>query len=161
MRQYKGWASIVLGMHDALVSTLGLVIGLVSAGAGKYTIILTAIIACMSAAMSMTASQYLAERANNNTRVAFMRGMITGGAYFFTACMLVMPFVFISNTVVAATMMYIVAVSVIGFFNYVKSVLSGGPFWSRFLEMLLVCFIVTGIAFVIGECAKSWLGITI
>lgn len=155
------WGSIVLGMHDALVSTLGLIAGLVFANAGRYVIILTGIIACVAAALSMAASEYLAQKANGNIGDALPRGLATGATYISTAVLLLLPFVFIGNTFIAMGMMYVVAVSVIWFFNFLKYRLSNVPFWPRFLEMLGICFIVTASAFIIGECARICFGIQI
>ena len=155
------WSSLVLGMHDALVSTLGLVVGLAFANATQYIIVLTGIIAAASAGLSMMASEYLSQKADGNMRGATKRGIMTGVAYVFTACMVLVPFLFISNMVVAVIMTYIVAISVIFFFNYVKSKLNGKRFWPAFFEMMLVCFVVTMASFIIGEAAKIFLGITI
>ena len=56
--------AIVLGMHDALVSLTGLIAGLAIAMADRHSIILTAIIASVTASLSMGASNYLSVRAN-------------------------------------------------------------------------------------------------
>lgn len=158
---YSFWGCAVLGMHDAIVSTTGLVVGLVFADAGQYTILLTGIIASVAAGLSMTASEYLANRASDNSDIALRCGLSTGASYLFTAGMLVVPFLFISNTYVAMVMTYVVAVSVIFFFNYVKSRLCHQKFWPKFIEMITICAIVTIAAFLIGEGAKLFFGIHI
>ncbi|MBO7509355.1 MAG: VIT1/CCC1 transporter family protein [Alphaproteobacteria bacterium] len=158
---YSFWGCAVLGMHDAIVSTTGLVVGLVFAAAGRYAILLTAIIASVAAGLSMTASEYLAVRAGGNARTAMRCGIATGAAYLFTAGMLVVPFLFITNTFVALAMTYITAVSVIFFFNFVKSHICHERFWPRFVEMISICAIVTFAAFIIGECAKLFFGVEI
>lgn len=155
------WGCAVLGMHDAIVSTIGLVVGLVSASATQHVILLTGVIAGVAAGLSMTASEYLATRVDGNIDVARHCGLATGAAYIFTTSMVLMPFVFISNTVVAMLASYFVAVSVIFFFNYVKSRLSRTRFWPHFIEMLTICAIVTFAAFLIGEGAKILWGIEI
>ena len=60
---FNSAGAIVLGMHDALVSLTGLIAGLAVAMADRYAIILTAIIASITASLSMAASNYLAVRA--------------------------------------------------------------------------------------------------
>ena len=155
------WSSLVLGMHDALVSTLGLVVGLAFADATQYIIVLTGIIAASAAGLSMMASEYLSQKAGGNMRSAFRRGIMTGAAYVFTAAMLLMPFLFISNIVISVIMTYVVAISIIFFFNYLKSKLNGQRFWSAFFEMMMVCFVVTMASFIIGEGAKILFGVTI
>lgn len=155
------WSSLVLGMHDALVSTLGLVVGLSFADATQYIIVLTGLIASVAAGLSMMASEYLSQKAGGNMRGAFRRGIMTGAAYVFTAAMLLVPFLFISNTLIAVIMTYVVATSIIFFFNYLKSKLNGQRFWAAFFEMMMVCFVVTMASFIIGEGAKVLFGIVI
>ena len=155
------WESMVLGMHDALVSTLGLITGLVFAAAEHDIVVLTGIIASVAAGLSMTASEYLANRVIGDSRAAILRGIATGITYVFTAGFLLVPFVFISNPFVALLMAYTVAISVIFFFNYVKSKLCHDKFWPRFFEMLTICLVVTVTAFLIGEAAKIFFGVEI
>ena len=155
------WGCAVLGMHDAIVSTIGLIVGLVSASANQHVILLTGVIAAVAAGLSMTASEYLATRADGKSDVARHCGLATGAAYVFTAAMVLMPFIFINNTIVAMLFSYFVAVSIIFFFNYVKSKLSRTAFWPHFTEMLIICIIVTFLAFLIGEGAKFLWGIEI
>ncbi len=150
-----------MGMHDAMVSTIGLVTGLVFAAADKYTVILTCIIASVAAGLSMAASEYLAARADGKSDIAIWRGIATGTAYVFTVGFLIVPFVFITNTIYAILMTYVIAISIIWFFNFVKSRLCSERFWPRFLEMLTICAIVTATAFVIGEGARIFFGIKI
>ena len=155
------WGCAVLGMHDAIVSTTGLVVGLVFADAHQYVILLTGVIAAVAAGLSMTASEYLANRAADTSDIALRCGIATGVSYVFTAAMILMPFVFVTNSFVAMGLSYFVAVSIIFFFNYVKSRLSHTKFWPSFLEMFFICFGVTLVAFLIGEGAKLFLGIEI
>ncbi|MBO4480505.1 MAG: VIT1/CCC1 transporter family protein [Alphaproteobacteria bacterium] len=154
------WDSIILGMHDAIVSTIGLITGLVFASASAHVVLLTGIIASCSAALSMAASQYLAKH-ENNSEIAIWHGMSTGIAYLFTASMLLIPFLLINNPFIAITMTYITAIAIIFFFNFIKSKLCGTQFWSCLARMLIICAAVTSIAFLIGEGAKLFLGIEI
>lgn len=155
------WSSLVLGMHDALVSTVGLVTGLAFADATQYIIILTGIIAAVSAGLSMMASEYLSQKAGGNMRGAMRRGIMTGIAYVFTSIMLLMPFMFVVNPFVAVFTTYIVGVFIIFIFNYLKSNMNHQRFWPAFTEMLVVCFLVTTVAFAIGESARILFGISI
>ena len=155
------WSSLVLGMHDALVSTLGLVTGLAFADATQYIIILTGIIAAVSAGLSMTASEYLSQKAGGNVRGALMRGVMTGVAYVFTSALLLVPFVLFRNPFVAVSATYIVGVAIIFGFNYLKSKIDAQKFLPAFIEMLVVCFVVTTVAFIIGESARVLFGISI
>jgi VIT1/CCC1 family predicted Fe2+/Mn2+ transporter len=155
------WSSLVLGMHDALVSTLGLVTGLAFADATQYIIILTGIIAAVSAGLSMTASEYLSQKAGGNSTTAMWRGVMTGIAYVFTSALLLVPFVLFRNPFVAVSATYIVGVAIIFGFNYLKSKMNAQKFLPAFIEMLVVCFVVTTVAFIIGESARILFGISI
>ncbi len=155
------WSSLVLGMHDALVSTLGLVTGLAFADATQYIIILTGIIAAVSAGLSMTASEYLSQKAGGNSTTAMWRGVMTGIAYVFTSALLLVPFVLFRNPFVAVSATYIVGVAIIFGFNYLKSKMNAQKFLPAFIEMLVVCFVVTTVAFIIGESARVLFGISI
>ena len=152
---------MVLGLHDAMVSTIGLITGLVFAAGNQYAIVLTGIIASVAAGLSMTASEYLAARADGKSDLAILRGLATGATYVLTATFLLVPFIFIRNTIYAVIMTYIIAISIIWFFNFVKARLCGEKFWPRFLEMLTICAMVTAAAFIIGEGAKIFFGIKI
>lgn len=57
--------AMVLGMHDALVSLTGLIAGIAFTMPRRRDIVLTAIIASITASMSMAASNYLAEKAGD------------------------------------------------------------------------------------------------
>jgi len=151
----------VLGLHDAMVSTIGLITGLVFAAADQYTIILTCVIASVAAGLSMAASEYLAARTDGQSDIAIWRGVATGATYIFTVGFLIVPFVFVRNTIYAVLMTYLIAISIIWFFNFVKSRLCGEKFWPRFWEMFVICAIVTATAFIIGEGARIFFGIVI
>jgi len=155
------WSSLVLGLHDALVSTLGLVTGLAFADATQYIIILTGIIAAVSAGLSMTASEYLSQKSGGNSSTAMWRGIMTGVAYVFTAAALLIPFALSMNPVVAVSLTYVISIAIIFGFNYLKSKIMAQNFWAAFIEMLVVCFVVTTVAFAIGESARVLFGIVV
>ena len=90
-RRYKSAAAIVLGMHDAIVSLTGMIAGLTFALADKKLIILSAVIASVSAGLSMGASCYLAEKTNDNP-YAVHAGFTTSAAYMGTCIFLILPF---------------------------------------------------------------------
>ena len=107
---FNSAGAIVLGMHDALVSLTGLIAGLAVAMADRYAIILTAIIASITASLSMAASNYLAVRANGNTR-AIVAALYTGGAYMVTCAVLILPFFVFTNRTIEMTVMFAIAVA--------------------------------------------------
>ena len=152
--------AIVLGMHDALVSLTGLIAGLTFSLADRYLIILSAIIASVTAGLSMGASEYLAEKTNDNPH-ALYAGTMTGVAYMVTCAILIVPFFVTKNTYSALMASMTNAVLMILICNLCIGHARGRPFWRHAVEMLVICAGVSIIAFMIGEAAKHILGVTI
>ena len=151
---------IVLGMHDALVSLIGLIAGLTFAGFDRQLIILSAVISSVAAALSMSASCYLAEKTAKNP-LAIRAGFLTGVAYIVTCIGLLVPFFIVSDTIVALLLSFGVVVAMIFGCNYCIHRSSGHAFWRHAIEMLLICTGVSIVAFFIGEFAKYAFNLTI
>ena len=158
--KFNSAGAIVLGMHDALVSLTGLIAGLAVAMADRYSIILTAIIASITASLSMGASNYLSVRAGGEKH-AFINALYTGGAYMATCILLIIPFFIFENRATELTIMFAIAVSEIFLFNYFLGRIQNKPYMKNFIEMLCVCAGVSIVAFFIGLCANVCLGINI
>ena len=158
--QYVG--SMVLGLNDALVELTGTIAGLSFALQNTGMVALSGIITGVSATLSMAASNYLAERADNNPN-ALKSSVYTGVAYLITVALLVMPYLILPNNLwfVALLMMIAVVVLVILAFNYYVSVAKSVPFRKRFLEMITISMGVAVIAFLIGLLAKALLGVNV
>ena len=155
---FRSAGAIVLGMHDALVSLTGLIAGLAVAMADRYVIILTAVIASVTASLSMGASNYLAVRTDGGRR-AFISALYTGVAYMATCAVLIVPFFVFENRVVEMAVMFAIAVAEIFGFNYYLGRMRRRPYMRNFLEMLGVCMGVSIVAFLIGLCANKCFGI--
>lgn len=161
MRQnYKNSAAVVLGMHDALVSLTGMIAGLTFALADRQSIILSAVIASVAAGMSMGASNYLAEKTNDNTD-ALRAGIMTGVAYLGTCALLIIPFCVLANTNVALGASFAVAILIIFGCNWCIGHINKKRWWKHAIEMLVICAAVSIISFIIGEGAKYALGVMI
>lgn len=157
---FKCTGAMVLGMHDALVSLTGTIAGLAFALTERKIIILTAVIAAVVASLSMSASSYLAERANESNN-AKSSAIYTGFAYLITSALLILPFVVLKKTSNALIFMFIIAIAIIFGFNTCIGITNKKPFVKKFLEMLFICSGVSIIAFIIGQIAKIFLGLTI
>ena len=149
-------SAIILGMHDAIVSLLGLIAGLYFAFTDTKIIIISCIIASITAALSMAAANYLATRADNHNP-ALWAGFCTGAAYLATAAALILPFLVFQHQTVAIVSVFAIAVLIIYLFNLIFY--HGREFYRHFLEMLCICTIVSIIAFLIGEIAHYLFGI--
>jgi len=152
--------AMVLGLNDALVELTGAIAGVTFALANTRLVALTAIITGVSATFSMAASNYLAERADNNPK-ALKSSIYTGFAYLITVALLVLPYLlFPTNMYVPAfAVMLATVIFIIMFFNYYISVAKEEPFFKNFVTMAVISLSVAVISYVIGLVAKVLLGV--
>lgn len=158
--KFKPAPAIVLGMHDAIVSLGGLVAGLTFASVNRKIIILSTVIASVSAGLSMGASCYLAEKTNDNN-YAIYAGVTTCIAYIGTCILLIAPFFAIRNAKAAFALSVIIVVTIILVCNLLIRHTDNRSWKYHFLEMLIICTAVSIISFLIGEFAQRTLGIII
>lgn len=158
--QYVG--AMVLGLNDALVELTGTIAGLSFALMNTRIVALSGIITGVSATLSMAASNYLAERANNNPN-ALKSSIYTGVAYLVTVALLILPYLLFPNDMwhQALIAMLCIVIFIIFFFNYYIAVAKDLPFLKRFVEMAAISLSVAGISFIIGILVKKFLGINI
>jgi len=152
--------AMVLGLNDALVELTGAIAGVTFALANTRLVALTAIITGVSATFSMAASNYLAERADNNPK-ALKSSVYTGMAYLVTVALLVLPYLLfpIHMYVAAFAVMLVTVIFIIMFFNYYISVAKEEPFLKNFATMAGISLTVAIISYVIGILARELLGI--
>jgi VIT1/CCC1 family predicted Fe2+/Mn2+ transporter len=152
--------AMVLGLNDALVELTGAIAGLTFALANTKLVALSAIITGASATLSMAASNYLAERADGNSK-ALKSSAYTGIAYLVTVVLMVAPYLLLPDSLymVAFAVMLSVVILIILLFNYYISVAQDKPFLRRFGEMAAISLGVAAISFVIGLAAKALLGV--
>jgi len=153
-------SAMILGLHDALVEFIGMIIGLSLVLADSRLVILTTVIAGVSASLSMGSSNYLAEKANENPD-AVKAGIYTGIAYLITVALLVIPFIILPDTrlMEALGLMIIIAILIIFVFNYYISRIKAQSFKKNFSRMLAICVTVSLVAFGIGQVARLFLGV--
>lgn len=155
-RKFHPQSPIVLGMHDAIVSLLGLIAGLYFAFTDSTIIIISCIIASITAALSMAAANYLAVKTTNSA-TALRSGLYTGAAYLITCAFLILPFFFFQHRTIAIIAVFAIAVLIIFLFN--RIFYCGKNCYRHFFEMLTICTIVSIAAFFIGESAHYLFGI--
>jgi len=155
-KDFDSKSSIILGMHDALVSLTGLIAGLFFAFTDTNIIIISCIISSITASLSMAAANYLAVKSNNKN-IALKSAFYTGAAYIITCALLILPFFIIRNRINALIAVLIVAILIIFSFNRVFY--HGKHFYKHFFEMLCICTIISITAFIIGEFANKIFGI--
>ena len=143
-------------MQDAIVSLLGLIAGLYFAFTDTKIIVISCIIASITAALSMGAANYLATRAENRDN-ALWAGFYTGAAYLVTCAALILPFLIFNHQTIAIVSVFLIAVLIIYLFNMICY--RGHEIYRHFFEMLMVCTIISIVAFLIGESAHYMFGI--
>ena len=152
--------AMVLGLNDALVELTGAIAGVTFALANTRLVALTGIITGVSATFSMAASNYLAERADNNPK-ALKSSIYTGVAYLITVVLLVLPYLLLPTNMyaLAFAIMLATVILIIMFFNFYISVAKEEPFLKNFATMAIISLSVAVISYIIGVLAKELLGI--
>jgi VIT1/CCC1 family predicted Fe2+/Mn2+ transporter len=158
--QYVG--AIVLGLNDALVELTGTIAGLTFALMNTRIVALAAIITGIAATLSMGASNYLAEKAEDNPH-PLKAALYTGTAYLITVAVLVFPYLVLEEHLylLALAIMLGSCILIIFAFNFYLSVAQRLPFWSRFGHMAAISLGVAAVSFVIGLAAKALLGVDV
>lgn len=159
-------SSVVLGLNDALVELTGALAGFTLSLQNSKTIALIGLITGISASLSMAASEYLSTKADEDEgtedgKDALKASIYTGIAYIFTVITLVLPFLLLSNYVVALGTSIGLAIIIIAVFNYYISVAKGYNFKSRFIGMASISIGVASISFLIGFVVKTFIGIDV
>jgi VIT1/CCC1 family predicted Fe2+/Mn2+ transporter len=152
--RYAG--SIVLGLNDALVELTGALAGFTLALGETRIISLAGLVTGISAAFSMGASEYLSCKADGDSR-AVKSALYTGGAYFITVIILILPFLLGPDKFTALGITLTLAVLIIFFFNYYLSTARDLDFIRRFGEMTLISLGVAALSFCVGWVLKNLL----
>jgi vacuolar iron transporter family protein len=153
--------SIVLGLNDALVELTGGLAGLTLALQKTSLVALSGLIVGISAALSMSASEYLSTKAEGGERSPLKSSVYTGIAYIFTVAILVSPFLILKNPYVALLTTLLSAFVIIAVFNFYISVAKDKPFFKPFLEMAAISFFVAVVSFGIGYLVKILLSVDV
>jgi len=149
--------SIVLGLNDALVELTGALAGLTLALQNARLIAMTGLITGIAASLSMSASEYLSTRTeDDNARHPVKAAVYTGVAYVFTVALLIIPYLFLDNPFLALGLCLGFALLVIFLFTFYISVAKELPFARRFFEMAGLSLTVAAISFGIGYLVKSF-----
>ncbi len=156
--------SIVLGLNDAIVEFIGILAGLTFALQDSRLIVITGVVAGISASLSMASSEYLSQRSGrgHDKRLKPLKAAVyTGITYLMTVALLLLPFVAINSPYVALPFTLAMALAVILGFTFYLSVSKGLSFRKRFAEMALVSMGIAVLSFVIGFGVRILLHVTV
>lgn len=153
--------SMVLGVNDALVELTGALAGFTLALQNTHLIAITGSITGIAAALSMGASEYLSTKAEKGEKNPLQAALYTGGIYFITVLLLVLPYLLLSNFYLCLAITLLIALLIIAFFNYYIAVVQEEPFWKRFIEMAALSMSVSAFSFLVGLLMRQVFGIEI
>jgi len=155
--------SVVLGLNDALVELTWALAWFTFAIQNSRSIALIWLITGISASFSMAASEFLSKRQEDweDTKEALVSATYTGFAYIWTVAFLIAPYLLMTNPFHALISTLLIALTIIGLFNFYISVAKDYNFKKRFLEMACISLWVAAISFCIGIFVKVFLGLDI
>lgn len=156
--------SIVLGLNDAIVEFVGMLAGLTFALQNNKLIVITGIVAGISASLSMAASEYFSRKSEEgqNKRLRPPKAAFyTGISYLMTAALLLLPFIIINKPYIAMPFTMGMALIIIFGFTFYLSVAKSFNFKRRFVEMALISLGVAILSFIIGLGTRLVLHVTV
>ncbi len=154
-------SSVVLGLNDALVELTGALAGFTLSVQNSRIIAFLGLITGISASLSMAASEYLSNKAEQDPEAQKRAGksaLYTGIAYILTVIALITPYFLFSNYILSLIATIIIALTIIFIFNYYISVANDYDFKRRFAEMALISMGVAALSFLIGHLVNTFLG---
>ena len=152
--------SVVLGLNDALVELTGSLAGFTLALGSTRLISLAGLITGVSASFSMTASEYISRRAEDDPQ-ALKSAVYTGAAYITTVALLILPFLLVTGKFAALAITLAMAVLIILVFNYYLATAKNLDFKKRFAEMCIISLMVASLSFGVGFIVSRVLGVDV
>jgi VIT1/CCC1 family predicted Fe2+/Mn2+ transporter len=158
--------SVVLGLSDALVELTGALAGLTLALQRSRLIAVIGLITGVAAALSMAASEYLSTKAEQGEGKSPLKSPLksavyTGGAYIVTVAILIAPYLFLQESLLALGLTIVGALLIISAFAYYVAVARDLPFWRRFGEMAGLSLGVAAVSFAIGYLVRAVFGVDV
>ena len=153
--------SMVLGLNDALIELTGSLAGFTLAFNRNRLIAMIGLITGISAALSMSSSEYLSTKHEEQDKNPLKAALYTGVAYVFVVALLVSPYLLVEKPVVAFALTISFVILIVAFFTYYLSIAKDLSFGARFGEMLAISGFVALVSFGIGYAVRMVLGVDI
>lgn len=156
----KFTSSIVLGINDGLIELTGALTGFTFALTNHILIAVTGLITGIAAALSMAASAYMQakhEEGKDANKAAFYTGL----SYLIVVTLLVAPFVFIPNNILALSFMAIIIILIIISLSLYTSILLDKPLKKQLMQIFTFSVGVALIAFTLGTAFRKLLNVQI
>lgn len=142
--------SIVLGMVEAIVNFIGHLSGLTLALRDARLIGLTGLITGLAASFAILSSEYLAVEIETHDQEPAKASLYSGGTSVLALMMLLLPFWFAADYLVAIAISLGIAIVMIAALAYYLSVTRDLPFRRRFGRMAGISLGVAALSFAVG-----------
>jgi VIT1/CCC1 family predicted Fe2+/Mn2+ transporter len=154
--RYLGF--IILGLADAIIEITGVHAGFLGVTASTIIAGIAGLVVGVSASLAMASAAYLqAKQAEgSNPRIS---AIYTGIFYILAAVALATPYFMTHDMLLAFSSSLIIAIMLIGFFNFYSSVIFERKFAKEFLTSTIIILITAATAFIVGEFLGSIFGI--
>jgi len=153
--------SIVLGLNDALVELTGALAGLTFAFRETKLIAIAGLITGIAASLSMSVSEYLSSKSEQNEKNPLKASIYTGLAYILVVFLLVSPYFVFNNVYFSLITTILLSIIIIFCFSFYVSLAKDYDFMNRFLEMSFLSLGVALITFLIGLLTRIFFKIEI
>jgi VIT1/CCC1 family predicted Fe2+/Mn2+ transporter len=154
--RYLGF--IILGLADAIIEITGVHAGFLGVTASTIIAGIAGLVVGVSASLAMASAAYLqAKQAEgSNPRIS---AIYTGVFYILAAVALAIPYFMTHDMLVAFLSSLIIAIMLIGFFNFYSSVIFERKFAKEFLTSTIIILVTASISFIVGEFLGNIFGI--
>jgi len=154
--RYLGF--IILGLADAIIEITGVHAGFLGVTASTIIAGIAGLVVGISASLAMASAAYLqAKQAEgSNPRIS---AIYTGVFYILAAVALATPYFMTHDMLVAFLSSLVIAIMLIGFFNFYSSVIFERKFAKEFLTSTTIILVTASISFIVGEFLGNIFGI--
>ncbi len=154
--RYLGF--IILGLADAIIEITGVHAGFLGVTASTIIAGIAGLVVGVSASLSMASAAYLQAKQSegSNPRIS---AIYTGIFYILAAVALATPYFMTHDMLLAFSSSLIIAIMLIGFFNFYSSVIFERKFAKEFLTSTIIILVTAAVAFIVGEFLGNIFGI--
>jgi VIT1/CCC1 family predicted Fe2+/Mn2+ transporter len=154
--RYLGF--IILGLADAIIEITGVHAGFLGVTASTIIAGIAGLVVGVSASLAMTSAAYLQAKQSegSNPRIS---AIYTGIFYILAAVALATPYFMTHDMLLAFSSSLIIAIMLIGFFNFYSSVIFERKFAKEFLTSTIIILVTAAAAFIVGEFLGNIFGI--
>lgn len=154
-------SAVILGLNDALIELTGALAGFTMVLPDNRTIVLAGLTTGVAATLSMAASEYLSQEADNTPLHPLLAACVTGGTYFVTVIVLLIPFIIVNSPFLALSGCVLFAALMIFLFTFFESLFRRQSFIRLCSKMLVISFGVALLSFCISWAADVYWNISV